>query len=225
MNTVSLLWKNRSSEFNSLALASILAFFIFLLRVGITGNKYFLFLSWNLFLAWIPYMIASWLTWRNDRPAWVTALGITGWLLFFPNAPYILTDLFHLRPRSASPLWLDLTVLLSFAWTGMWLGMSSLRKIQLAFFDRLGHWEGRMVTAAVLFLTSFGVYLGRYLRWNSWDIISNPMGLFNDIFQRIIHPLEYSRSTGFTLVFGLFMLMAYLTYIARIHDQAQVEQS
>lgn len=221
MNTVSLLWKNRSSEFSILALSSILAFCIFLVRVYVSGNKYFLFLSWNLFLAWIPYLIAYWVTQNHKRPTWITAAGIIGWLLFFPNAPYILTDLFHLRPRTASPLWLDLTVLLSFAWTGLWLGMSSLRKIQLTFFDRLGHWEGRITTLAVLFLTSFGVYLGRYLRWNSWDIISNPLGLINDIFQRIIHPLEYSRSTGFTIVFGLFLTIAYLTYIVRHQDNAE----
>ncbi|MEZ4772287.1 MAG: DUF1361 domain-containing protein [Bacteroidia bacterium] len=221
MNTVSLLWKNRSSEFSVLALSSILAFCIFLVRVYISGNKYFLFLSWNLFLAWIPFLIAHWVTQRNDRPTWITAAGIIGWLLFFPNAPYILTDLFHLHQRHASPLWLDLTVLLAFAWTGLWLGMSSLRKIQLAYFDQLGHIQGRIVTVCVIFLTSFGVYLGRYLRWNSWDIISNPMGLINDILMRIIHPLEYSRSTGFTIVFGLFLTIAYLTYIVRHQDNAQ----
>ncbi|MDX2250638.1 MAG: DUF1361 domain-containing protein [Bacteroidia bacterium] len=215
MNTVSLLWKNRSSEFTILTLSSILAFVIFLVRVSISGNKYFLFLSWNLFLAWIPYLIAFWLVRRTDRSKWVVAAGITGWLLFFPNSPYILTDLFHLRPRNASPLWLDLIVLLSFAWTGLLLGMSSLRKIQLAYFDRLGHVWGRVITVFILFLTSFGVYLGRYLRWNSWDILSNPLGLLNDIVMRIIHPLEYSRSTGFTVIFGVFLLMAYLTYIVR----------
>ena len=215
MKAVAQLLIKRSPEFIILALSSLIAFGMYLGRVYFAESRYYLFLSWNLFLAWIPYLIAMWLEIKLERPKWLTAAGLMGWLLFFPNAPYILTDLFHLRPRNGSPLWLDLIVLLAFAWTGLILGLSSLRKIQLNYFDRLGHIWGRVITLAIIFLTSFGVYLGRYLRWNSWDVVSNPLGLLEDIFVRVIFPHEYLRSTGFTICFGLFLVMAYLMYIVR----------
>ncbi len=118
------------------------------------------------------------------------------WILFFPNSPYILTDLFHLKMRDSIPVWYDLIVILSYAWTGLICGFISLHDIEKLLSE---NGKKRMVTGIVvlfLFMSSFGVYLGRFLRWNSWDVFNDPSGLLGDIIIRFINPTEYSGTWG-----------------------------
>ncbi|MFK7920378.1 MAG: DUF1361 domain-containing protein [Bacteroidia bacterium] len=198
-------------------LLSTLSVGLLFYRMWISGNVTFLFMGWNLFLAWIPFLISNWLVSKPKRSWWVIAIALLAWLPFFPNAPYILTDLFHLRSRRGVPLWLDLILLISFAWTGLMLGMNSLRQIQVWLFDRWGMFWSWFTVSVVMLLSSFGVYLGRYLRWNSWDIIHKPDELIIDIFDILLHPWVHDKATGFTLLFALFLLMAYGSIVIRLN--------
>jgi uncharacterized membrane protein len=194
-----------------LLFGTLLSIGLMISRVYFTDSLRFYFLAWNLFLAWIPWWISAWLV-RRDRKTWVIIVGFGFWLLFFPNSPYILTDLFHLRPRNGVPQWYDLTLIISFAWTGLLLGLDSLRHIQTYLFDRWGKMWSAVSTLAILFLTSYGIYLGRFQRWNSWDLFTRPGSLIADVVDPLFAPTENIGATGFTFFFGLFLVLAYFTF-------------
>jgi uncharacterized membrane protein len=191
-------------------------------RLNWSGNSKFVFLVWNLFLAAIPLGFAVLLSkverWRLAAPL------ISGWLLFFPNAPYVLTDLLHLRPRSGIPVWYDLLMLLSFALVSLWLGFQSLQLVQVWIARKSSALMAWSFVAVSLFLSGFGIYLGRFLRWNSWDIVSNPVSLMGDIWERFADPLAHGQTWGVTLGFGGLLLVAYLFWkfstITSTHDHA-----
>ena len=181
-------------------------------RVLLTGHGLFLFLAWNLFLALIPFGLSTLLGTALGplRARLLLPVG-AAWLLFFPNAPYLITDLLHLEQRPGVPLWYDLALILSCAWNGLMLAYASLADMQELVRQRLGTGAGWAFAATALLLSSFGVYLGRYLRFNSWDVLSNPLALFFDILHRLLHPLAYPRTWGVTVVFGAFLLLGYGT--------------
>ena len=197
-------------------------------RVHYTSTVTFVFLVWNLILALIPYLISTLLVLYHDRikTTWLLVLPIMAWLCFFPNAPYILTDLFHLHPRVGVPYWYDLALILFFAWNGLMLGYASLSDIHGIVSKRVGSWAGWSVTIIFLVLAGFGIYLGRYLRWNSWDVISSPTDLMNDIVLRIIHPTSYPHTYGVTIVFSAFLILGYilLHQFARAHRVEHLAQ-
>lgn len=172
------------------------------------GYTKFAFLAWNLFLAAIPLGFAVVLSkverWRLAAPL------ISGWLLFFPNAPYVLTDLLHLRQRTGIPIWYDLLMLLSFALVSLWMGFQSLQLVQVWISRKSSSYMAWSFVAVSLFLSGFGIYLGRFLRWNSWDIVSNPVSLLTDIWDRLADPLAHGRTWGVTLGFGGLLFVAYL---------------
>ena len=181
-------------------------------RVLMTGRLLFLFLIWNLFLALIPFAISTMLGIAKGplRARLLVPVG-AAWLLFFPNAPYILTDLFHLERRVGVPFWYDLALILSCAWNGLMLAYASLADMQRLVQRRLGTGAGWAFATVALLLSSFGIYLGRYLRFNSWDVLANPLTLFYDIVNRILHPFSFPGTWGVTLVFGVFLLIGYST--------------
>ncbi|MDR3226533.1 MAG: DUF1361 domain-containing protein, partial [Prevotellaceae bacterium] len=134
---------------------------------------------------------------------------LASWLVFFPNAPYILTDLFHLNQKTSVPIWFDLILILSFAWTGLLFGFLSLLDIEHLLSKYFKQKYISIISTTLLFLGSFGIYIGRYLRWNSWDIITEPFKLIYDISDRIINPLSHTRTWGMTIIMGLFLNMVY----------------
>lgn len=182
-------------------------------RIHVSGTHYFRFLLWNLFLAFIPYIVSTWLAYYTTKRKNILVIGCATamWLLFFPNAPYILTDLFHLRPRHEIPYWYDLLLILSFAWNGLILAYVSLVEMQQVFsklFNKVASWLFVIVS---LCLSAFGIYLGRFLRWNSWDIVTNPQGLAFDVVDRFIHPFAHGRTWYMTLGFSAFLIVGYFT--------------
>jgi uncharacterized membrane protein len=131
------------------------------------------------------------------------------WLLFIPNAFYMVTDLFHLYQRAHIPLWFDLVLLMSFAWNGLILGFLSIRQMEKMFarlFPRIP--EGVFV-AAIMFLNAFGVYLGRYLRFNSWDVVSSPFKLILEIGALVANPVDNLGAWAMILSFTLMMILIY----------------
>lgn len=174
-----------------------------------SGNVTYLFLVWNLFLAFVPWSLSSILVHRYHNksrsfsPAPWLILG--SWLLFFPNAPYILTDLLHLTQRNRVPFWFDLSLLLSYALTGLMSGLISLLNVDAWLRGRLPSGFVSFLIVAVLFLSGFGIYLGRYQRWNSWDLASNPMALLYDIADRFLNPVSHPRTWAVTLLMGILL--------------------
>jgi uncharacterized membrane protein len=178
---------------------------------------------WNLFLAYIPYAISTWLTanWTGRRHAhdqagaewWAYAMRmllLPAWLLFIPNSFYILTDLFHLADghrNSRVPEWFDLALILSFAWNGLLLGVLSIRQIEklvLPVASVLFEW---LFLYPVMWLNALGIYTGRYLRYNSWDILSNPFELLADIFGMVIHPLRHHYAWNMIFCYSILLTL------------------
>ena len=141
------------------------------------------------------------------------------WLLFFPNAPYIITDLYHIRYAAAMPVWFDMALIVSFAWNGLLLGFLSLMDIEQVIGRFTRKVWARLFSISAIVLASFGIYLGRFLRWNSWDIVTHPWLLMHDIADRVFHPFQHPRTVGVTIVFSLFLLFSYFTIVALVQHQ------
>ena len=177
-------------------------------RMAKTESPAYIFLAWNLFLAFIPFWISNFLSEQPKFRYFHVPLLCT-WLLFLPNSPYILTDLFHLKQWHGMPLWFDLVMVCSFALIGFVLLYKSIIDV-VHFFKK--HLPGNYLNFSlpVLFLViAFGLYLGRYLRFNSWDVMNHPFRLVKASY----HTLLTKDTVGFTIIFAAFMWLVYLTLI------------
>lgn len=184
-----------------------------LARIGYSQRLTFVFLIWNLFLALLPYGIARIVRRLQEEGHTRWVIGLYGLIsvLFLPNAPYLLTDLFHLSwAGNSAPLWLDTLLLLSYIGTGMVLFYRTLFILLqvLARYARPVWVQGSAVV--LIYLTSFGMYLGRYLRFNSWDLLADPMTLVWVIFERLAAPAAHPRTWGVTLGYGTLLLLGYI---------------
>jgi uncharacterized membrane protein len=191
----------------TLACASALGVTLVAARTVLTGRGQHLYLVWNLFLAWIPLLLALRVEVMQQRRAasdwrfWVT---VFAWLMFFPNAPYIFTDITHLKLATRLRWWTDLIIILLFAVTGLVLAFLSLHRMQSVVTRRHGWLGGWAFVFIVAFLSGFGVYLGRFERWNSWDVVVNPIGMALDSGNWL-----HLKSAKFTVLFGVFLSAAY----------------
>lgn len=171
-----------------LLFASLAGFLWVQYRIHITGKGFYQFLNWNLFLAWIPFWAASLLKLLYEagvgRKGGLLYMGAgLVWLLFLPNAPYIVTDYIHVtyvRGPGVWP-WSDILMMMHYAWTGLLLGYLSLYLIHTTAAAAYGRWLGWLMAGASTVLSSVGVYVGRELRWNSWEVITDPSKLISDI--------------------------------------------
>ncbi|EEF60329.1 DUF1361 domain-containing protein [Pedosphaera parvula] len=192
------------------------------LRVLWTRDWNYCFLIWNLFLAWMPLVFAVGVSRRyrkGERLGFAIYSLAALWLLFFPNAPYIFTDLIHLTTWFKHRYWTDMSLILLFAFTGFLLGFMSLYLMQRVVADRFGgtmSWLFIMVTAG---LGGFGIYLGRVRRWNSWDVVVDPMGIVRDMAHWVTHPMANRTWIGFTALFATFLFLGYLMLYALTHLQ------
>ncbi len=186
-------------------------------RIYFTRSGGYLFLLWNIFLAWIPYGCAVWVStldklWPTRR--WIMLGPGVMWLLFFPNAPYIVTDFIHLNRVPAGAIWYDIGLLLLFAWTGCFLGVTSLAMMQGVVRRRLGAITSWIFVILTLGLSGVGIYLGRFLRFNSWDIFLRPGHLIGNVFEAVVNPMAHQRAIGVSLMFSMFMLVCYVTFVS-----------
>ena len=200
----------------SLALASALCLAALLARWAYGEVGAYDFLPWNLFLAWIPLVAAVAVYDAERRGAGLSVLLPLGaiWLLFLPNAPYLLTDFIHLGSRDDAPIWFDIVLFGSFAWTGMLLGFLSIFLVQAVVRHEAGAVWSWVLVGASLAASSFGIYLGRSLRWNSWDFVVRPGALLEDIGTRLVDPLSYPRGVGMTIALTAVLATGYLTMYA-----------
>ncbi len=198
-------------------LSTGLAYGLFLGRVYLSHAETYRFLLWNLFLAWIPYASSLGTTWLHQirpRQWWLLVLPSAIWLLFFPNAPYIITDFLHLQTRWEVPMWYDTVMIATFSWTGLFLGIFSLRAMQSLVRAFLGSILSWLFVFGVLVVSSLGIYIGRFLRWNSWDLLLHPQSVWDDVGFRLANPLVYRQTFGVTLLFAAFLVVCYLTFAA-----------
>ncbi|WP_299442299.1 DUF1361 domain-containing protein [uncultured Aquimarina sp.] len=192
------------------SIAVLFSILLLLIRISKVESYFFLFLVWNLFLACIPYGITTILSFRKiHQNRFLFGIGFVCWLAFLPNAPYILTDLQHIRLSSLQSVWFDVLLILSFAINGLIVGFASLRTMQKLLQEHFSKKTTNLITHLTLLLCGFGIYMGRILRWNSWDLIQNPMDVLGDIFQRIIFPIEHINTWAFTIGFGSFLIITY----------------
>ncbi len=197
-----------------IVLSTLLAVALFASRVYRSYSGDFAFLLWNLFLAWIPYLSSLWaelLYQSRPRRWWYLLIPGALWLVFFPNAPYIVTDFLHLHEHTRVPLWYDIGMIMVFAWTGLFLASFSLRTMQRLVKHYVGSILSWIFVAAVLGLGGLGIYLGRFLRWNSWDLLLHPKRVLYDVASRLAHPGNHPRAFGVTLLFAAILLICYLT--------------
>jgi uncharacterized membrane protein len=135
------------------------------------------------------------------------------WLLFFPNAPYIITDMIHFDPGHNIPVWTDILIIFAFAWTGLILGFASLRLVHIVVENNFGKLSGWLFAISVIILGSFGVYLGRFLRLNSWDLFNRPLFVFSVLKDNMLTPYRQMDSYVMTFFFSAFLLLAYLSIV------------
>ncbi|GAB4428704.1 MAG: DUF1361 domain-containing protein [Anaerolineales bacterium] len=210
--------KYRLTVFGVLAFASVFAVGLVRFRIDQTGSGRYGFMIWNLFLAWIPFLIAYITYTAKIQRRWlylVLPLSAFLWLIFFPNAPYILTDFQHLSVPSEIPVWFDVLLLIWYAFIGLFLGMISLFLMQAVIRREFGGGYGWGFVIIVAGLTSIGVYMGRFLRWNSWDIFNNLEGMLQFTLYYLFNPTM--RSLVFAGVFTPFLVFVYILLYAFGH--------
>lgn len=217
-----------------LGLSSAAALGMVAVRLIYSGTVAYAFMPWNLFLAWVPVALSValfTLGTRASRP-WgaLVALGFLG-LLFFPNAPYLVTEFIHLSPSHAPsqrplrllaaispgravPVWYDALLIFACAWNGLLLGFVSLRMVQDTVVRIGGEAWGWAAVVGAIGLSSFGVSLGRFQRWNSWDLFSRPAALLADVLGRVLNPIDHARTTAVTVLLSGFLLLAYVSLAA-----------
>ena len=202
-----------------LALSSATCIVLVGARVAYSDSERYISLIWNLFLAWIPFVLAYLayaLSWRRALLYLIVPIFAFLWLIFFPNAPYLITDIQHLADGlGEAPVWFDVILLIWFSWTGLLLGVVSLYLMQEIVKNAFGKLFGWALVFGASILSSIGVYLGRFLRWNSWDILHNPIEILRDAWH-LLRNLSLSAA-GFTALFTVFFLFVYLTLYAFGH--------
>jgi uncharacterized membrane protein len=181
-------------------------FALIVCRVAVTFKLTLAFIPWNVFLAAVPLYFSFKLDKASKYSGW---LFLVLWLLFFPNAMYIVTDLFHLKQRAMIPLWYDLLILFSAALNGIIMGFLSLQHVEHFLRGKIPTRYIHPIILPVFILCGYGIYLGRYMRWNSWDIIADPISLMNDIRYDIIHPIRNMECWLLSLLFGVWMYLLY----------------
>ncbi len=197
-----------------LALICLLAVSLLAIRIKLTHSLTYSFMIWNLFLALVPLFFAVLLKYIRFKYRITEVMLFTCWLLFFPNSTYMISDLLHLTHiQSNVPNWYDAIMLFVFAVSGLFVGVVSLRYVHEFLETKFRSKTVWLVLSASIVLGGLGVYLGRFLRWNSWDIINDPLKILNDIAVRVVHPVSHYETYFITAVFTAIVFCSYLLFM------------
>jgi len=198
----------RIAVVGSLAVLSLFTLAMLAFRVVYTRTGDHTWIAWNLVLAWVPFVLAL-VIYEKAPTASRGQLATLGalWLLFFPNAPYILTDLKHIGGGGSVPILYDVLLLSAAAWTGLLLGLTSLFLIHAVARPLLGASNAWALVVGVLAVSSFGIYLGRVQRWNSWDVFVRPGALVGQLGEGL-----HARPIALTVLLTSFLLASYLVF-------------
>ena len=211
----------------TLLLASLVSLGMFAAGALFGESDFLWFMIWNLFLAWLPLVFMLWLLRTLRRKRWSSWQGISLsllWLGFLPNSFYMVTDYMHLRSVPSDEVVYNSVMLTSFILNGLLLGYVSLYLFHRELRKRLPGSTARGMVATVLLLCSFAIYLGRELRWNTWDVLLNPAGLLFDISNRFISPMSYPQMFVTTAAFFVLLTTVYYVIWNLIRALRQSEQ-
>jgi uncharacterized membrane protein len=209
---------------NVLLFSSFVSVALFLARAISLQSTNYWYLNWNLFLAWLPMLFSYYLVRHLVTGLWISwkGLALTAlWLAFLPNSFYIATDFIHLQQNVNNSLLFDVVLLLSFTLNGFIVGYISVYAVHRLLLHRMKATTAHTLIGIVFLLCSFAIYLGRYLRWNTWDIILNPAGLLFDVSDRIINPAAHEQTFRTTALFFILISLFYIV-IWRILNELQV---
>lgn len=220
--------------FYPLTLCTLLCFAFWFTRIGYTWTLTYGFLIKNLFLAWVPYFLSLAAVWMHERAAasgvrrharWRFAAVSFAWLVMLPNAPYVFTDLIHWRDRPrVMPWWFDLGLVLMFGLAGCFAGIASLRMMHDLVRRATGAVTGWAFVIAVAILSGFGIYLGRFERWNSWDLLVQPHRVLARTLFKSLQPHLLDRTFGVTMMFGAMILVTYVMFASMQSHCARAER-
>ena len=188
--------------------------------IGMVGTRMYrsctfayIFLIWNLVLAWVPYLLSLEFISYDIRRQKISSIGVLFiWVLFLPNGPYIITDLIHLRMREPIPMWYDVLMNSTVAWTGLLLTLLSVGNIHHKLqnhFSPTKLWMGLLI---LFFSSGYGIYMGRFLRLNSWDFFLHPISLLHYSLIDLIHPFHHTTAIWVTLLIGLILSFSYTIF-------------
>jgi uncharacterized membrane protein len=199
------------NDFERMILLSIsFTLLLMIARFLYTNDPQYFFYPWNLFLATVPYFLSKRLR-KYKRINMKVIIILLGWLLFLPNAPYIITDLFHFQERPPVPYWFDLLLVVSAAWNGVVLCFASLLQTEKFLTKHIKLKWIKPASIILITLCSYGMYLGRYKRYNSWSIITRPDDIFHTIISNIAEPWEHMQAWAFTISFAILLCIIHFT--------------
>jgi uncharacterized membrane protein len=179
------------------------------LRMGLTHSLTYGFYYWNLFLALVPLVASASLDTEASLYSFRNGVCLGAWFFFLPNAPYLITDMIHFQPRPPVPVYLDEVIVYAAAWNGVLMAYTSVMRVERWLLTRYAARPVSIALIVVFLLCGFGMYLGRYQRWNSWNIITHPYALGKDIGIRMLFPLEYKQTWAVSLLFGGVLMVGY----------------
>lgn len=210
-----------------LALTASGCILLYALRFLVSGRNSYLYLVWNLFLAIVPYAIAVAGTLLAARAPegrarrLIVAPTALLWLAFYPNAPYIFTDFIHLFNRTflrASPsefiginalIWYDIIMNAAFAFASHFIGLASMWLVQGCVARAWNRHAARALVGAAIVLAGFGIYLGRFSRLNSWDVIFSTREFLAEVGEGLADP----KAIMFSLAFSTFIFLTYASLV------------
>jgi len=212
--------KTPSQTIISLVAPTTLCLSMTITRIFMQGDYRYTFLVFNLFLAWIPFLLTQFLTSTKWTHKSKILLVLFIWFMFFPNAPYIITDLLHFKHYSLNILWFDSLLVFVYALTGLLLGANSLWSAECLIGKLYGATSSRITVILVAFTSGFGIYLGRFCRLSSWDLFHRPLWLLSRVFYQFENPLTYKV----TIVYGLVLTILYLIFVkmVKLEDAASL---
>jgi uncharacterized membrane protein len=213
--------KSFSAIHTNIAIHALFNITLVLGRMWVTNSIYTGYLIWNLFLAYIPLAISIYIARQVRINSTSIILLLCIWFVFLPNAPYLITDILHFGERTFAPRWFDVAVLFSCALNGLIMGVVSiyivLKKIAI-YFSKL---QLQLVLIFICLASGFGVYIGRFLRWNSWSLVHAPLTIIKQSMQHIFLPLQHPAAWCVTLVIGatIWLIMQFVYSVARLENE------
>lgn len=200
------------SRNRSLLILGVFCIALLLVRITLTHSLFYLFLAWNLVLAFTPLAVSSLLSERLILlERWYFYPILLGWLLLLPNSPYLVTDFIHLKKESHVPVWFDVLLLISFSSAGILAGLASMRTMFMLLSIKFSPALSWLFMGIVCLLSGFGIYIGRFLRYNSWDVLQQPANLAADVLSIIIGD-GTREALGVTFGFGCLMFLLFHLY-------------
>tara|TARA_B100001179_G_scaffold218303_1_gene190900 strand:- start:4996 stop:5589 length:594 start_codon:yes stop_codon:yes gene_type:complete len=189
-----------------MVLTGIAAILLGLIRYAGVNQGSYLWLNWNLFLAWIPFFLV-YVVYKMRFPNWINGLLLLSWLFFLPNAPYLVTDFIHLDVVGArEDIWYDAIMIFMYTISGIvaWIGSVHMVKIRYS----LSSW----FVPVIALLSGYGVYLGRYIRFNSWDLVTQPIKVLETIIATLAMPKDFYPVITMTASIALMLIVAYYSF-------------